>query len=391
MQNVSTGSSSPDPPGKPVLSLILCSRNDQYMGNSLWRLQTALNYVAQMVYELSREEDVEVLVADWGSDIPLRDVLDLSPAAARIVSFILIPPKIARDLQNDSPFPEVLALNAAARRASGEYVGRIDQDTLVGKRFIKYFFELHEGGRQLEVPLSSALLFANQRMVPYRFAVRCPPFWAVDKYIGWFGRFLKIEISSWNPFYCHGVGIWLVHRDLWNECGGYDERMIYMNTMEINMIARLMKNHKMVNLGKLVDYDFYHLEHYHPLVPRRSSTYRKVNPDPPFVKPDILNPNGPDWGLIQYPFEKLPYSPDRKKVETATFHQSPFEWWFFMLLIVSAGVQMAWDKIVKSFRIVNVVWRQRAHIAWETVRYQPLFSWPRLLVSLWVRKKRDQK
>src|SRR5437867_6244589 len=94
---------------RPALSLILCSRNDQYMGNSRWRLETSLNYVAERVHESGRERDVEILVADWVSEIPLQEVLQLSPAAARIVSFILIPPEIARPLQKDSPFAEVLA------------------------------------------------------------------------------------------------------------------------------------------------------------------------------------------------------------------------------------------------------------------------------------------
>jgi hypothetical protein len=112
------------PPRKPLLTLVLCSRNDQYKGNSRWRLETTLNYAAQRVDELCREEDVEILVADWGSEIPVREVVQLSPTAANIVSFILIPPAIARDLQKDSPFPEVLALNAAAQRARGQYIGR---------------------------------------------------------------------------------------------------------------------------------------------------------------------------------------------------------------------------------------------------------------------------
>ena len=51
--------------------------------------------------------------------------------------------------------------------------------------------------------------------------------------------------------------------------------MIYANDQEINMIARLMKRYEMVDLGKLVDYDFYHIEHYHSLEPRHSSRYRK--------------------------------------------------------------------------------------------------------------------
>src|SRR6187551_2708322 len=114
----------------PALTLILCSRNDQYLGNSRWRLETALNYAGDRVASLGRPDVVEIIVSDWGSDLPLRDVVALTPAAARITSFLTIPPALARELQQDSPFAEVLALNAAARRARGRSVGRIDQDTL---------------------------------------------------------------------------------------------------------------------------------------------------------------------------------------------------------------------------------------------------------------------
>jgi hypothetical protein len=164
---------------RTALSLILCSRNDQYMGNSRWRLQTALNYVAQKIHELSREKNVELLVSDWGSKTPLREVLKLSSVAAKMVSFISTPPTIAQMVQKDSPFSDALALNTVARRAAGEYIGRIDQDTLVGERFLEYFFALYEGRQKLGTPLASAILFANQRMVPYRYIVRCPSLWAV--------------------------------------------------------------------------------------------------------------------------------------------------------------------------------------------------------------------
>lgn len=406
--DMNTGNDPANFPRNPALSLILCSRNDQYMGNSLWRLQTTLNYVAQKVQELSREQDVELLVADWGSEIPLRDVLELSPAAARIVSFIQIPPETARDLQKDSPFAEVFALNAAARRSSGDYIGRIDQDTLVGKRFLEYFFALYEGRQQLDIPLNSALLFANQRMVPYRVVVRDPSLWAVDKFIDWFGRFFKIEVSPRNLFYKHGVGIWLIHRDLWSECGGYDEQMIYMNLMEVNMISRLMNKYQVINLGQLVNYAFYHLEHYHPLTPRRSSTHRKVNPRRQFTNYEIINPNGPDWGMIQYQLEKLPYSQEKNKAKEPASSQPTFRWLSFLLLLLSAGIQMTGDEIIKMVRtlpagLLNVwnklaepfarsyhVWVERFQIAQETVQRQPIVRWPRLLVILWT-QRRDQK
>src|SRR5690348_14561037 len=118
---------------RPALSLILCSRNDRYMGNSRWRLETTLNYTADRVRALDLTRDVEIVVSDWGSDVPLADTLQLNAAAAEVVSFVTVSPQLARRLQGDSPFPEVIALNAAARRARGQYIGRIDQDTLVGE------------------------------------------------------------------------------------------------------------------------------------------------------------------------------------------------------------------------------------------------------------------
>lgn len=271
------------------------------MGNARWRLEASLNYLAKQARDLGRDRDIEVVLADWGSQTPLRDVLRLSDAASAIVGFVHIPPDTAKALQGDSPFPEVLALNAAARRASGSYIGRIDQDTLVGARFLKFFFDLHEGRRHLDVPADSALLFANQRMVPYVFTSRSPQLTVVEQLIDWAGRLLIMEHR--NPrasFYSAGVGIWLVHRHLWQECGGYDERMIYMNGMEVNMVRRLMKKYPLVNLGRIVNYDFYHLEHYHPAAIRRSSSHRKVNASALFAHPEQFKANDEWWGLGQH-------------------------------------------------------------------------------------------
>lgn len=330
------------------LSLILCSRNDEYMGNSRWRLETALNYAARRAHELGRAGDVEILVADWGSETPLRDVVHLGPEASRMVGFLLIPPEIARPLQRDSPFPEVLALNAAARRATGHYIGRIDQDTLVGGRFLRIFFELLEGRRPLDVPpettLPTALLFANQRMVPYRFAARCPDLASVEQCIRSFGSRLRIELSSRRPFHAHGVGIWLAHRDLWDECGGYDERMIYMNDMEINMIERLRQRHALVDLGRIVGYDFFHLEHYPPQQPRRSATHRPVNPRSLFDRPEALNPNGADWGLRHLPIEAP------RGVAKATAEPPRFDGPRYLRLVGVAAARIAGDTLTLAIR-----------------------------------------
>ena len=369
---------------KPTLSLILCSRNDEYMGNSRWRLETTLNYVADQVEALGRTKDVEVLVADWGSDIPLRDVLRLTPAAAKIVSFLLIPPEIARSLQKDSPFPEVLALNAAARRARGTYIGRIDQDTLVGRRFLEVFFDIHEQRRQIEVPLMSALLFSNVRMIPYRFAVRCPSLSVVERFVDRFGSSLKIEITSEWPFYHYSVGIWLLPHALWHECGGYDEEMLYMNGMEIEMIDRLVQKYRLVNLGKIIEYDFYHLEHYHPWVPRRSSVYRKTNDN--YVSKGVLHPNDEKWGLAQYALSVSAYaSPGDVAAMLQRDWNARDEVRFASLLLITRAQNLCDTLVLWCIKLGDMgkLWNRRRQTAWAAIRGKPMHHWPHMLVDLW--------
>ena len=341
-----------------ALSLILCSRNDCYQGNSLWRLQTALEYTARQVHDLGREDDVEIIVSDWGSEIPLRDILQLTPDAARLVRFLTIPPEIARAEQKDSPFPEVLALNAAARRARGEYIGRIDQDTLVSKRFVETFFWLREK-RRLLVPLDCAVMISNRRGIGYRFAVRCPSLWVVDRYIRSFGRFLPLTVPPPpDRFYQVWIGILLMHRDVWYDCGGFDERFIYMDFMEIDMILRLSTRYQVINLGELVDYAFYHLDHERPHVSRDVNRYeRKANPWRTLDDmPEEFAPNGPDWGLGDRKIDLRQAHLGRREAKRSSTRLGR-KWTVFVAISSLGAVQRAGDVIVaqlgKGFRRVK--------------------------------------
>jgi hypothetical protein len=314
-----------------------------------------------------------------------------------MVSFVLVPPALAQELQKDSLFSEVHALNAAARRARGQYIGRIDQDILVGKRFLEEFFQLHDGAQRLDVPLSRALLFANRRRIPYRFAVRCPPLWAVVRFVQSFGRILWIEqLYPAHLFYFSFVGMWLLHRDLWYECGGYDEKLIYMNEMESDMTARLLHRYKMVNLGKLVDYDFYHLEHYHPLAERCPSSFRKINPELDYERnpPEEFHPNSADWGLARYPLQVLSAS-GLSDAEAESLKRPSSGWGSFQVMLLWIGAQIAFDQLILTILAgprwllgFYRLWAHRAAVAWRTISGQAITTWPRLLVRLWVEKTR---
>ena len=151
-----------------LISLILCSRNDSYMGNSRWRLETSINLALLNAKDANFLDKLEIIVSDWGSEIPLSEVLNLVPEAKGRVKFVHIPPDIAAVEQKDSKFPEVIALNAAARRANGEYIGRIDNDTVIGADFFRKFEQLHKNNPADELDLADSFLFVERKSVPFR-------------------------------------------------------------------------------------------------------------------------------------------------------------------------------------------------------------------------------
>ncbi len=371
------------------LSLILCSRNDTYMGNSRWRLEATLNSLGERVQRAGRTEDVEVLVADWGSDVPLANVVKLEPAAAAVVSFIWIPPAIAQSRQGDSPFPEVLALNAAARRARGDYIGRIDQDTIVGDWFLKWIFS---DALAREEKRETTLWFANRRDVPYRLAVRCPSREQIDRVVRLFGRWLPVRRDNqWfaHEYWSSSVGIWLTHRRLWHECRGYDERMVYYNWMETDMIRRLRQSYPLQNLGEITGYDFYHLEHYHPRRVAEGRAHTRKNPDiDRLSRPPMMRPNGNTWGLAECELviqrSAATVAPSRSGLASVRGLAS-----FPLLMLRLAGELLIDQIVIASARASHVV-RRRARTASRELASQPVTLWPGTLWKLWNTRRVDR-
>jgi hypothetical protein len=376
------------------LSLILCSRNDEYMGDSRWRLQTTLNYLGDRVQALGYGHLVEVLVADWGSDVPLRDVVQLEPPAAAIVSFVTIPPSVARERQGDSPFPEVLALNAAARRARGEYIGRIDQDTLVGARFLRRFFDGVTGREPWPVPPDTALFFANRRNIPFRFASRRPDRRQVDTFLRLFGTRLPVwRRNPWfgDEFWASYVGLWLAHRARWEECGGYDERMIYYNWMEADMIRRLRQRYPVVDLGRLTGHDFYHLEHYSPRAAAAARAHSRKNADVEAAGPvPALHPNGADWGLAGC---DLPVGPCAAMAVPAVAGTGPAAVRYagaFTGAMIRLAAEVTTDRVAVLLTRGYAVGRRRVQAASRGLAGQPVVLWPGTLWKLWRGQKANR-
>ncbi len=278
-----------------TLSFVVCSRNDQYGGNSLWRLETTLNFLAMSADNAAWLDTVEVLVCDWGSVEPLRESVSLTPKAAKITKFIEVSPSIAEQAQGDSAFAEVLANNVAIVRASGKFIGRIDQDTLVGEQFFIKFKQLI--ANKAKPSPQSTIMLVGRKSIPFSFASRSPSFQEVRTLVDTQGDWLPQEGIAQNPWFDAPVGIIMMHRDIWYACRGYDQRLKYWGFMETDLILRLLPHYDLINLEPILGRDFYHLSH-----ARRSLrvSYRLKNER---LQPTEFAPNNPDWGLQHCSFK----------------------------------------------------------------------------------------
>ena len=296
----------------PIISLILCSRNDSYMGNSRWRLETSINLALLNAKNANFLDKLEIIVSDWGSEVPLSEVLNLVFEEKDIVKFVHVPPDIAKVEQKDSKFPEVIALNAAARRASGEYIGRIDNDTVVGSDFFRKFEQFYKNNPTDELDLADSFLFVERKSVPFRISRLSLPLPQIRRFINLFKNYFRVESATeWGREFWHSpVGIMIFHRNIWNASQGYDERLIYWGWMETDYAIRLSERHHIINLGDHIGHHFFHLEHYSNLTEYKNrngaATPRKKNKT--VTKGLNYTVNSEKWGLGEHTISKSEFS-----------------------------------------------------------------------------------
>jgi hypothetical protein len=217
------------------ISYLIASRNDHFCGNPMDRLALVLRRVLDVA------KDFEVVVADWGSDVPIYEAMKRQVPAKGKIRFLHISKSVTDGIQ--SSFSEVHALNAAVRRCRGTFAARIDQDTLIGDVFNAWATHvLQDDDRRVYFSMRRDLKPGVTRIDPNA------PVWQGCP-------------ADWSHYLIGAVGILLAPRRLWHWMRGYDERLIFRNHMEHDLCVRFANLTGLRNLGVIVDCDFYHLWH----------------------------------------------------------------------------------------------------------------------------------
>lgn len=335
-----------------MLSLVIASRNDHHQGNSVLRLETALNFAGESVAEAGRIGEVELMVCDWGSKKPLSEVLVLNKNGRTVTRFVEVGPDLASAWQKDSPFPEVLALNIAIRRCRGALIGRIDQDTLVTADFVVTCFDrCHVSTPDLEWP--GGFAFLRRCSLPFAVCRREPGPEFLRRVIDRLGRWIPQDGPHASPWFDAPVGVVLMPRKLWFTMRGYDERLLYWGWMETDLGFRVGLERPAIDLAEHGFMPLYHLEHVAwrlPFVPRRKNSR---------LIPVVSAPGKQDWGLAGV---------DLKVANARDCRSDPAEaqtesGWLWGLVLLSLPGMWAMNGILRGYKFV------RSAMGWP--RYAP--------------------
>ncbi len=302
------------------ISYVLVSRNDNYNGDSVGRCVNTVNHACEIIVKNNVVDQSEVILVDWCSRSgSLKESISsrLVPEAKGLLKIVAVPPDIADRHQGDSPFSEVHAMNVGFRNMKGKHFARIDQDTLIGQRFMNWFYHEYEvkdygwswpraafcSRRNLSEDQSHHSVFRD---------------YIYDQQLS-----MKVDICHEHnhysrlmpngkvfPFYGGAVGVMMVNRECYLEHKGFNEKLVYMNSMDTEFLNRIAAKEDIYNLCLSIDADFYHQNHSRSEGASNDTTQphaqqegdRKTN-DLDIRNKMIDNPNPDNWGLIDEDLE----------------------------------------------------------------------------------------
>jgi len=281
-----------------LLSICMTGRDDDYTLDFRYRITTTLNHFARSLKNLGRLEDVEICVTDWGSQIPMARTLELSPEAAQICRFIYVPPEVIRATQDGKEyFHTTRALNVALRRGCGRFLTLMGADLIFLQHSLEAMLNLLDGKVGLPINIDRTLMMVPRLEVPWQFLERQPGLEEWDRYL-LLNEYSLSQVPTVAKNVLAGAGGFMMHRDLYHQVQGCDERLTGWGWSDNDLGLRVSQNYPFLWLSSVGIFMF---DMGHPPTGRRASEVAKPNP---FIYNPMLQVNEASWGLGEYELEE---------------------------------------------------------------------------------------
>ena len=283
---------------KYLLSFVLCGRNDNYLGDFKYRITTAINYLCRNAKKIGRLKDIEVIIVDWNSEIPLAQEICIAKEISDVCKFIYVPPATASKYNpNGRPFNGPVALNVGIARADGEFILIMPADILFSVSALHNLFLLLDAKNNtgnIAFDLNKTILNISRKMIPWQIVEKKPCLSEWDRFLQLHSAFLDYTHSHLGL--SSGMGAILMHNVLWEKAQGFDEKLKGWGWNDIELGLRINQFYPGIDLDSfgIIVYDMQQS----PKEKRRSIKYHNPHTVPFFIEAGNTN-----WGLNNYKLE----------------------------------------------------------------------------------------
>jgi len=232
-------------------TIILASRNDDYGKSPQTRLNNTLNFLLNLIYSLDLENLFDVLILDYDSTSPLKEVCPNDP----ILNYLSIPKKELEFEKN--LFPESRIFNIGVLNSSSNNFLKIDQDIIIGSNFFDFILDT---AKLPDIGFSGCRYIGNNSFfIEKDFYLKNSrfnyPLFQPDRCYNIFKR------NNILPFYSTYKGVLFFKKTLFQNLNGFNKELIYQNYINIDFINRASIHYPIYNLGLKTNFDFYHQRH----------------------------------------------------------------------------------------------------------------------------------
>ncbi len=278
-----------------ILSICIPGRDDNYFVDFKYRINTTINHLARSIKNLNLLDDIEILITDWGSDIPICQTLDLSQEASKITRFIYVESEIICGVTKSGKDDWHLSIppNVAARRASGKYILTYPGDTLISQYSFETLIRFLNGELPISIDLERSYFLIPRYDVPWQFMERQPDLVEWDRYFSICSKNTSLENSGIFSFFGDAGGF-LMHYSLWNKFRGFDEPNYEYSSNDVELGFRVTQYYPHLSLSSIGVF-LYHMGH-PPVRGRRLFKQKNVKPTPIIYNTKIYV-NDENWGL----------------------------------------------------------------------------------------------
>ena len=264
-----------------------------------YRISSTVEHYARSLKALGRTDQVEVVVVDWGSEIPLSKSLRLGPEACRISRFLYVPSNTIAATQGGRDYFNIArACNVALRHAKGKFLFVTNADPLMPRSGLEMFLRVLSGEVDVPVDIERTFMVVPRLQVPWQFIQREPSLEEWDRYLFFNEYTLPREPITPQSYLFGSSAGFAFSRKMNDLVGGLNENQPGWGWNDMEFGFRAVQEGSYVYLSNL-GVQMFHMEH-PPGAGSRSERPILTN----LIWPTQSRANPENWGLHREPIEE---------------------------------------------------------------------------------------